>query len=162
MGSARNAVFLIFFSGLSYQAPHIERLRCQIWNLGHSRSGKVSQHSTNVLPRIKRGNCCVWYYKTGTLLFLNFAFYYFEVWRDFFVLLWLTDPFLGWEHGGSPWIPSGWATPHGSDQRSYLEMELPKSERRKEYVAGHNRIRWRVSWVDCPRALHEGFSILKK
>ena len=36
----------------------------------------------------------------------------------------------------------------------------PKSERRKESVAGQCRMRREVSWDGCPQALQEGFPIL--
>ena len=39
--------------------------------------------------------------------------------------------------------------------------ESPKSEQRKESVAGQCRLRREVSWDECPQALQEGFSILK-
>ena len=38
--------------------------------------------------------------------------------------------------------------------------ESPKSERRKESVAGQCRMRLEVSWDECPQALQEGFSVL--
>ena len=38
--------------------------------------------------------------------------------------------------------------------------ESPKSERRKESVAGQCRMRWEVSWDECPLTLQEEFSIL--
>ena len=40
------------------------------------------------------------------------------------------------------------------------ETESPKSERRKEFVTGQCRMRWEVSWGECPQALQEEFSIL--
>ena len=46
-----------------------------------------------------------------------------------------------WGYGGRPWSPRSRATPHGLDQRSYRDGESPKSERRKESVAGQCRIR---------------------
>ena len=40
------------------------------------------------------------------------------------------------------------------------ETESPKSVRRKKSVAGQFRMKYAVSWDECPQALHEGFSIL--
>ena len=50
-------------------------------------------------------------------------------------------PSEGWGHGGRPWSPRSRATPQGLDQRSYRDRESPKSERRKESVAGQCRMR---------------------
>ena len=50
-------------------------------------------------------------------------------------------PSKGWGHGGRPWSPRSRATPQGLDQRSYRDRESPKSERRKESVAGQCRMR---------------------
>ena len=50
-------------------------------------------------------------------------------------------PSEGWDHGGRPWSPRSRATPQGLDQRSYRNRESPKSERRKESVAGQFRMR---------------------
>ena len=50
-------------------------------------------------------------------------------------------PSDGWGHGGRPWSPRSRATPQGLDQRSYRDRESPKSERRKESVAGQCRMR---------------------
>ena len=44
--------------------------------------------------------------------------------------------------------------------RGCREIESPKSERRKESVAGQCRMRSEVSWDECPQALQKGFSIL--
>ena len=46
-----------------------------------------------------------------------------------------------WGHGGRPWSPRSRATLQGLDQRSYRDRESPKSERRKESVAGQCRMR---------------------
>ena len=40
------------------------------------------------------------------------------------------------------------------------DRQSPKSERRKESVAGQCRMRQEVIWDECPQALQEGFSIL--
>ena len=69
-------------------------------------------------------------------------------------------PSEGWGHGGTPWSPRSRATPQGLDQRSQRDRESPKSERRKESVAGQCRMRCEVSWDECPQALQEEFSIL--
>ena len=50
-------------------------------------------------------------------------------------------PSKGWGHGGRPWSPRSRATLQGLDQRSYRDRESPKSERRKESVAGQCRMR---------------------
>ena len=50
-------------------------------------------------------------------------------------------------------LPRAWT-------RGRRETESPKSERRKESVAGQCRMKSEVSWDECPQALHEGFSIL--
>ena len=50
-------------------------------------------------------------------------------------------PSEGWGHDGRPWSPRSRATPQGLDQRSYKDRESPKSERRKESVAGQCRMR---------------------
>ena len=44
--------------------------------------------------------------------------------------------------------------------RGRAETESPKSERRKESVAGQCRMRLEVSWDECPQALQERFSIM--
>ena len=69
-------------------------------------------------------------------------------------------PSEGWGHGGKPLSPRSRETPQGLDQRSYRDRESPKSERRKESVAGQCIMRLEVSWDECPQALQEGFSIL--
>ena len=50
-------------------------------------------------------------------------------------------PSEGWGHGGRPWSPRNRAIPQGLDQRSYRDRESPKSERRKDSVAGQCRMR---------------------
>ena len=50
-------------------------------------------------------------------------------------------PSEGWGHGGRPWSPRSRATPQSLDQRLYRDRESPKSERRKESVAGQCRMR---------------------
>ena len=50
-------------------------------------------------------------------------------------------PSKGWDHGERPWRPRIRATFQGLDQRSYRNRESPKSERRKESVAGQFRMR---------------------
>ena len=50
-------------------------------------------------------------------------------------------PSEGWGHSGRPWSPRSRATPQGLDQRSYRDREPPKSERRRESVAGQCRMR---------------------
>ena len=53
---------------------------------------------------------------------------------------------------------------HGAPEAGQLPStwtrESPKRERRKESVAGQCRMRWEVSWDECPQELQEGFSIL--
>ena len=54
---------------------------------------------------------------------------------------WLPDPFRGMEAWRKTMEPQKPATPRGLDQRSYRDRESPKSERRKESVAGQCRMR---------------------
>ena len=59
-------------------------------------------------------------------------------------------------HHGAPeaeQLPRVWT-------RGRKETESPKSERRKESVAGQCRMRLEVPWDECPQALQEGFSVL--
>ena len=44
--------------------------------------------------------------------------------------------------------------------RGRKKRESPKSERRRESVAGQCRMKSQVSWDECPQAMQEGFSIL--
>ena len=70
----------------------------------------------------------------------------------------LPDPFRGM---GAWWKTSEPQKPGNSRRtRGRRETESPKSERRKEFVAGQCRMRWDVSWDECPQALQQGFSIL--
>ena len=71
-----------------------------------------------------------------------------------------SSPSQGWRHGGRPWSSRSQETLQGLDQRLYRDRESPKSEQRKESVAGQCRMRWKVSWGECLQALHEQFSIL--
>ena len=48
----------------------------------------------------------------------------------------------------------------GSGPEVVKSRGSPKSERHKESVAGQCRMRWEVSWDECPHALQEGFSML--
>ena len=50
-------------------------------------------------------------------------------------------PSEGWGHGGRLWSPRSRATPQGLEQRLYRDRESPKSERRKESIAGQCRMR---------------------
>ena len=52
------------------------------------------------------------------------------------VVVGCSTPSEGCGHGGKPWSPRSRVTLQGLDQRSYRDRELPKSERRKESVAG--------------------------
>ena len=61
----------------------------------------------------------------------------------------LPDPFRGIGAWRKQWSPRSRATLQGLDQ-----------EISKESVAGQCRMRWEVSWDECPQALQEGFSIL--
>ena len=50
-------------------------------------------------------------------------------------------PSEGLGHVGRPWSPRSRATPQGLNERSYRDRQSPKSERRKESVAGQCRMR---------------------
>ena len=50
-------------------------------------------------------------------------------------------PSEGWGHGGGPWSPRSRAPTQDLNQRSYRDRKSPKSERRKESVAGQCRMR---------------------
>ena len=58
------------------------------------------------------------------------------------VIVGYPTPSDGWGHGGRSWSPRSRATPQGLDQRSHSDGESPKSERRKESVAGQCIMRW--------------------
>ena len=85
----------------------------------------------------------------NTLLLIRYNFYlpryfHFVVKFVFFlvvVVVGYLTPSKGWGHGGRPWSLRSQATPQGLDQRSYRDRESPKSERRKESVAGQCRMR---------------------
>ena len=76
------------------------------------------------------------------------------------LLLLLPNLFRGMGAWRRSWSPRSRETPQGWDQRSERDRESPKSERRKESVAGQCRIKSEVSWDECPQALQDGFSIL--
>ena len=61
--------------------------------------------------------------------------------RNVVVVVVYPTPSEGWGHGGTPWSPRSRATPQGLDKRSYRDRVSPKSERRKESVAGQCRMR---------------------
>ena len=85
---------------------------------------------------------CIWpilAYEHPT--FLPPTLHLFSASSPFLVVVGYPTPSEGWGHGGRPWTPRNWATPQGLDQRSYRDRESPKSERRKESVAGQCRMR---------------------
>ena len=70
------------------------------------------------------------------------AYHIFALWKTYLVVVVVyPTPSEGWGHGGRPWSPRSRATPQGLDQRSYRDRESPKSEQRKESVAGQCRMR---------------------
>ena len=75
------------------------------------------------------------------IAFPNTEINYFVVSLFCDVVVGYPTPSEGWGHGGRPWSPRIRATPQGLDQWSYRDREPPKSERRKESVAGQCRMR---------------------
>ena len=57
------------------------------------------------------------------------------------LLKWKKQLLKNARHGGRPWSPRSRVTPQDLDQRSYRDKESPKSERRRESVAGQCRMR---------------------
>ena len=72
----------------------------------------------------------------------------------------LPDPFSVMGARRETTEPRNRIIPRGMDLKTYIKKELSKSVRCKEHLVGQYRMRWRVSKVGRPHALHEGFSML--
>ena len=55
--------FVCIFSGIFNTNSVSGWHHSQVWDLGHSRSRKVSQLSSNVLQGSTGSNCCLWHHK---------------------------------------------------------------------------------------------------
>ena len=74
----------------------------------------------------------------------------------------LPNPFRSMGTCRETWNSKSLATLQGLAGPEIVETEVAKNERRKEPVVGQCRMRWEVSWVGWPQALHEELSILER